>query len=100
VQHVCAEILGCDFNRADTVVRRLGGGFGGKESAPVGRRRGRAGRRQDRPAGKSSPAARDRHDRHRKRRGFDYRHTVGFDGEGRVLALDAVLAADAGWVPT
>ena len=32
-----------------------------------------------------------------KRHGFDYRYTVGFDGEGRVLALDAVLAADAGW---
>jgi xanthine dehydrogenase large subunit len=31
-----------------------------------------------------------------KRHGFDYRYTVGFDGEGRVLALDAVLAADAG----
>ena len=26
------RILGCDFNRVTTVVRRLGGGFGGKES--------------------------------------------------------------------
>ena len=32
-----------------------------------------------------------------KRHGFDYRYTVGFDDEGRVLALDAMLAADAGW---
>ena len=32
VQHVCAHVLGCDFNRVTTVVRRLGGGFGGKES--------------------------------------------------------------------
>ena len=31
-----------------------------------------------------------------KRHGFDYEYTVGFDDEGRVLALDAVLAADAG----
>ena len=57
VQHICARLLGCDFNRVTAVVRRLGGGFGGKES----------------------------------------RYTVGFDGEGRVLALDAMLAADAGW---
>ena len=28
VQHVCAQILGYDFNRVTTVVRRLGGGFG------------------------------------------------------------------------
>src|SRR5262249_50289567 len=32
VQQVCAEVLGCDFNRVTAVVRRLGGGFGGKES--------------------------------------------------------------------
>ena len=32
-----------------------------------------------------------------KRHGFDYRYTVGFDDEGRVLALDASLAADAGF---
>ena len=32
-----------------------------------------------------------------KRHPFLYRYTVGFDGEGRVLALDAMLAADAGW---
>ena len=32
VQHICARLLGCDFNRITAVVRRLGGGFGGKES--------------------------------------------------------------------
>ena len=32
-----------------------------------------------------------------KRHPFLYRYTVGFDDEGRVLALDAMLAADAGW---
>jgi xanthine dehydrogenase large subunit len=32
-----------------------------------------------------------------KRHPFHYRYTVGFDDEGRVLALDAVLAADAGF---
>src|SRR4029079_5006040 len=32
VQHICARLLGCDFNRVPAMVRRLGGGFGGKES--------------------------------------------------------------------
>src|SRR5262249_44983978 len=32
VQHICARLLGCDFNRITAIVRRLGGGFGGKES--------------------------------------------------------------------
>src|SRR5438270_6847719 len=32
VQHICARLLGCDFNRVTVMVRRLGGGFGGKES--------------------------------------------------------------------
>src|SRR5258708_3358902 len=32
VQHVCAEILGYDFNQMTTVVRRPGGSFGGKGS--------------------------------------------------------------------
>jgi xanthine dehydrogenase large subunit len=31
VQHVCAQVLGYDYNRVTTIVRRLGGGFGGKE---------------------------------------------------------------------
>ena len=36
------------------------------EQRLVGRRRGGAGRRQDRQAGETAPAARDRHDRHRQ----------------------------------
>ena len=98
VQHVCAQVLGCDFNRVTTVVRRLGGGFGGKESnaswvaaaAALG-------------AAKTGKPVKLRLPREidivatGKRHGFDYRYTVGFDDEGRVLALDAVLAADAGW---
>ena len=35
-----------------------------------------------------------------KRHPFLYRYEVGFDGEGRVLALDAMLAADAGFFAT
>ena len=98
VQHICAQALGCEFNRVTTVVRRLGGGFGGKESnaswfaaaAALG-------------AAKTGKPVKLRLPREvdilvtGKRHGFDFRYTVGFDDEGRVLALDASLAADGGW---
>jgi xanthine dehydrogenase large subunit len=97
VQHVTARILGCDQNRISVQVRRLGGGFGGKESnaswvaacaALAARRTGRPvklrlGRKQDIAAtGKRHPML--------------FRWEAGFDDSGRILALDAVLAADGG----
>ncbi len=98
VQHVCAEILGYDFNQVTTVVRRLGGGFGGKESNAswVAAAAALAAARTGRPVKLRLPREIDMIATG-KRHGFDYRYTVGFDDEGRVLALDAVLAADAGW---
>ncbi len=98
VQHVCAQILGCDFNRVTAVVRRLGGGFGGKESNAswVAAAAALAAHRTGKPVKFRLPREIDMIATG-KRHGFDYRYTVGFDDEGRVLALDAVLAADAGW---
>ena len=98
VQHVCAQILGYDFNRVTTVVRRLGGGFGGKESNAswVAAAAALAAIRTGRPVKLRLPREIDMIATG-KRHGFEYRYTVGFDGEGRVLALDASLAADAGW---
>ncbi|MFN4015444.1 MAG: xanthine dehydrogenase molybdopterin binding subunit [Reyranella sp.] len=98
VQHVCARVLGWDFNRVTAVVRRLGGGFGGKESNAtwVAAAAAMAANRTGRPVKLRLPREVDMVTTG-KRHGFDYRYTVGFDGEGRVLALDAVLAADAGW---
>ena len=98
VQHVCAEILGYDFNQVTTVVRRLGGGFGGKESNAswVAGAAALAAAKTGRPVKLRLPREIDMIATG-KRHGFDYRYTVGFDDEGRVLALDAVLAADAGW---
>ncbi|MBM3644138.1 MAG: xanthine dehydrogenase molybdopterin binding subunit [Alphaproteobacteria bacterium] len=98
VQHICARLLGCDFNRITATVRRLGGGFGGKESnaswvagaAALGA--GHTGR----PVKLRLPREIDMVATG-KRHGFLYRYEVGFDDEGRVLALDAMLAADAGW---
>ena len=98
VQHVCARVLGCDFNQVTAVVRRLGGGFGGKESNAswVAAAAAVAANHTGRPVKLRLPREVDMLTTG-KRHGFDYRYTVGFDGEGRVLALDAVLAADAGW---
>ncbi|NQW52599.1 MAG: xanthine dehydrogenase molybdopterin binding subunit [Rhodospirillales bacterium] len=98
VQHVCARLLGCDFNRVTAVVRRLGGGFGGKESNAswVAAAAAVAANHTGRPVKLRLPREVDMVATG-KRHGFDYRYTVGFDGDGRVLALDAVLAADAGW---
>ena len=97
VQHVCAEILGYDFNRITTVVRRLGGAFGGKESNAswVAAAAALGAVRTGRPVKLRLPREVDMLATG-KRHGFEYEYTVGFDDEGRVLALDAVLAADAG----
>ena len=98
VQHICARLLGCDFNRVTTVVRRLGGGFGGKESNAswVAGASALAANATGRPVKLRLPREIDMVATG-KRHPFHYRYTVGFDGEGRVLALDAVLAADAGF---
>lgn len=98
VQHICARLLGCDFNRVTAVVRRLGGGFGGKESNAswVAGAAAVAANHTGKPVKLRLPRETDMIATG-KRHPFLYRYTVGFDDEGRVLALDAMLAADAGW---
>ena len=98
VQQVCAELLGYDFNRVTAVVRRMGGAFGGKETNAtwVAAAAALAAVKTGCPVKLRLPREID-FIATGKRHGFHYRYTVGFDGQGRVLALDAVLAADAGW---
>lgn len=98
VQHICARLLGCDFNRITAIVRRLGGGFGGKESNAswVAGAAALAASHTGRPVKLRLPREIDMIATG-KRHPFEYRYTVGFDADGRVLALDAILAADAGW---
>jgi xanthine dehydrogenase large subunit len=98
VQHICARLLGCDFARVTAVVRRLGGGFGGKESNAswVAGAAAVAANHTGKPVKLRLPREVDMIATG-KRHPFLYRYTVGFDGAGRVLALDAMLAADAGW---
>jgi xanthine dehydrogenase large subunit len=97
VQHGVAHLLGLPFNMVTVEVRRMGGGFGGKESqatmiagiaAVLARKTGwpvklRLPRDDDmRATGKRHP--------------FLFRYDIGFDGDGRILGLDLMLAANGG----
>ncbi len=100
VQHIAARVLGCDFNRVTVQVRRVGGGFGGKESnaSAVAAAAAFAAVVTGRPvklrlSRKADIASTG------KRHPFLFRWEVGFDVAGRVLALDATLAADGGHTP-
>ncbi|MDJ0391401.1 xanthine dehydrogenase molybdopterin binding subunit [Roseomonas sp. E05] len=97
VQHIAARVLGDDYNRITVQCRRMGGGFGGKESNAswVAAVAALAARATGRPvklrlARKADMAATG------KRHPFLYRWRAGCDAEGRILALDATMAADGG----
>jgi xanthine dehydrogenase large subunit len=98
VQHLVARVLGCDFNRVTVSCRRMGGGFGGKESNAswVAAAAALAARRTGRPV-KLRLARRADMIATGKRHPFLYRWTAGFDATGRILGLEALLAADGGW---
>ena len=98
VQHMVAHVLGVPFNAVTVEVRRMGGGFGGKETqgnlfaavaALAATRTGRAVKiRPDRDD--DMVATGKRHD-------FVVDYAVGFDDEGRIHAVDATYAARCGW---
>ncbi|MXP65903.1 xanthine dehydrogenase molybdopterin binding subunit [Roseomonas sp. M0104] len=97
VQHIAARVLGYDYNRITVQCRRMGGGFGGKESNAswVAAVAALAARATGRPvklrlARKADMAVTG------KRHPFLYRWRAGCDAEGRLLALDATMAADGG----
>jgi xanthine dehydrogenase large subunit len=96
-QHVVAEACGVRFSDVVCIAKRLGGGFGGKESqaapiaayaALVAKQSGRAARlvlsKDDDMiiTGKRNP--------------FRIEYQCGFDADGRIIALDAMLHADGG----
>jgi xanthine dehydrogenase large subunit len=97
VQHGVAHLLGLPFNAVTVEVRRMGGAFGGKESqatiiagiAAVLAWKARAPVKLRLPRDDDMRATGKRHP-------FLFRYDVGFDAEGRILALDLVLAANGG----
>lgn len=99
-QHLLAHVLGVPMHSVNVIVRRMGGGFGGKEthatacaafSALFAMRHGvhvacRLSRRDDMVLTG-------------KRHGFLNRYDVGFDNEGRIEAIEYVLAGQCGNSP-
>jgi xanthine dehydrogenase large subunit len=97
VQHVTARVLAIPDHAVVAECRRMGGGFGGKESqatqwaviaALAARKTGRACKlRLDRDDDMAITG---------KRHDFRLDYSAGFDAEGRILGLDATYHARAG----
>src|SRR6188472_457133 len=97
-QEIIAHVLGVHNHDVTVQCLRMGGGFGGKEMQPHGYAaiaalgatltgrpvRLRLNRTQDMTMTG-------------KRHGFHAEWRVGFDRDGRLLALDATLTSDGGW---
>ena len=98
IQHKVADALGLPMHAVRCEVRRMGGGFGGKESQGNALAVGCA--VAARLTGKPCKMRYDRDDdmmitgkRHDFRIGYD----VGFDGEGRVAGVDFTQMTRCGW---
>ena len=98
VQHMVAHVLGIANNAVTVNIRRMGGGFGGKETqgnhfaclaAVAAKRLNRAVKfRPDRDEDMAVTG---------KRHDFRVDYDVAFDEEGRIHAFDATYAARCGW---
>lgn len=98
VQHMVAHVLGAGSSDIEVKVRRMGGGFGGKETqsnqfavlaALFARKHGKAVKlRLDRDDDMESTG---------KRHDFHVTYDVGFNQRGVIEALDMVYAARAGF---
>ena len=98
VQQIVAHALGRHVNQVTVQCRRMGGGFGGKETQPALIAAAAAVL-----AHKSGRPVKLRLDRDTdmlmtgKRHDFLADYTVGFDADGRVLALTVMLASRCGY---
>jgi xanthine dehydrogenase large subunit len=98
IQHIVAHALGVRVHSVTVQCRRMGGGFGGKESQPsliaaaaavLARKTGRPVKlRLDRDADMIVTG---------KRHDFLADYDVGFDAQGRILALTIMLASRCGY---
>lgn len=98
VQHMVAQVLGIGSHAVTVEVRRMGGGFGGKETqsnlfaciAAIAARKLRR-------AVKLRPDRDDDMVITGKRHDFVVDYEIGFDDEGHILAVDTTYAARCGW---
>jgi len=98
MQHLVAHALNLHSNQVQVECRRMGGGFGGKESqsAVFACVAAVAARQLRRPV----KLRLDRDDDFLitgRRHGFDYAYEVGFDDAGRLLAAEVEMVSNAGW---
>jgi xanthine dehydrogenase large subunit len=97
VQHGVARILGVPINAVTVEVRRMGGGFGGKESQPtiIAALAALVASNTRRPA-----KLRLRRDADMiitgKRHDYEFNYDVGFDNDGRVQGIDISMAMRSG----
>lgn len=100
VQHAVAKVLGLADHAVTVETRRMGGGFGGKETqgaqfaviaSLVSQATGRAVKhRLDRDDDMTITG---------KRHGFVIDYDVGFDDDGRISGMKVLQAADCGYAP-
>jgi xanthine dehydrogenase large subunit len=97
VQRGVAHLLGLPFAAVTAEVRRMGGAFGGKESQAtlIAGIAALLAWKTRRPVKLRLPRDDDMRATG-KRHPFLVRYEVGFDSEGRILALDMILAANGG----
>ena len=97
MQHAVAHAIGLASNQVQVVCRRMGGGFGGKESqsALFACIAAIAARALGRPV-KLRPDRDDDFAITGRRHGFDYRWDVGCDDAGRILGVSLDMVANAG----
>ncbi len=98
VQHMVAHVLGVPSNAVTIIVRRMGGGFGGKETQPnlFASIAAVAAKKWNR-AVKIRPDRDDDMVATGKRHDFLNDYEVGFDNDGRILAVDGTFAARCGF---
>jgi xanthine dehydrogenase large subunit len=98
VQHMVAHVLGVPSHAVTIKVRRMGGGFGGKETQPnlFSSVAAIAAKKYNR-AVKLRPDRDDDMTATGKRHDFDVEYDVGFDDEGRIQAVDGLFAARCGF---
>ncbi len=96
-QHVVAHALGLSSKDVVCIVKRMGGAFGGKESqaAPFAAYAALVAQKLRRPA-RLILSKDDDMVMTGKRNPFENEYRVGFDGEGRILALEVKFYSDGG----
>ncbi|MDR3471149.1 MAG: xanthine dehydrogenase molybdopterin binding subunit [Devosia sp.] len=97
VQEIAARVLGLPANAVRVEVRRMGGGFGGKETQPAvfATIAALAARKFHRPV-KIRPDRNDDISITGKRHDFVVDYDVGYDATGRIEAVKAMFAARCG----